>query len=74
MMLERNQILWTLVALWIVTGAGIPAATSAASNAAGSGQAYALNDGALSDRSCKRGAKQEICDWVKREHKTSVAH
>jgi hypothetical protein len=73
-MLERNQIRWTLVALWIVTCAGIPAATSAASNAAGPDQTYALNDGALSDRSCKRGPKQEICNWVKREHKTSVAH
>jgi len=31
-----------LVALWIVTGAGVLAATSAASNAAGSGRTYAL--------------------------------
>jgi len=73
-MLNRNQTYPALVALWIATVFGASTPGFAASNSESSDQRYAMNDEVLSDRVCKRGPKQEICDWVKRDHKTAVAH
>lgn len=59
--------LWTLVfCATVLLNAATPSfATTAAGN---EGDDKSVND-VLSDRHCKLAAKQERCDWVKRDHK-----
>ena len=73
-MLNRNQTYPALLALWVASVIGASTPGFAASNTVSSAQRYAMSDEVLSDRSCKRGPKQEICDWVKRDHKTATGH
>jgi hypothetical protein len=51
-----------------------PTASFATSMAGGPAGLYAANAGVLSDRRCRRGPKQEICDWVKGDHNTPPHH
>lgn len=37
-------------------------------------EGHGMSIDVLSDRSCKRAAKQERCDWVKRDHKLTTGH
>jgi len=74
MLRNRDQIHLALSALWIAVSLAASTPSFAASNTGSLVQGYAASDDALSERSCKRGPKQEICDWVKRDHKSMTGH
>ena len=71
---DRNRYDLSLLALGITILLAAPTASFAASNVESATGGYTANADVLSDRHCTRGPKQEICDWVKRDHKTTTGH
>lgn len=56
----------------VVLGAATPGFATTRDEIGNDG--YGASVDVLSERRCQRAAKQERCDWVKRDHKLTTGH